>query len=648
MINLRLSQIFSRPKTIGFSLGRLIILLSLSLSSKIILANPITVTKPDVQLIGESIQYFNDKEMVFSYQDALANLTEFSSWDKPVFNGPAQPGKIWIYFSLRNKSGVDIWMDINNTNLTFIDLYKFDNQFNMIDSVQMGALAPVDRKTSLGYSFQHMLLDRSEEDLNHFLIGIQTNLNFEIPIFLGSAESIMHNRKNYDYVSVFAIGALLLMFLYNVFIYFVTKDRIYIYYCSYLIVAIVTESYLNNFPFIESFIGKNWAYNYLDTWLWTVFFTTGIFTIRYFDLRKTDPFFYKIIIVFIIVFIGFGLMNLFVPLYYLANIFQVVAILFYLTCLVLSYRLLFWGVKRAQLYCAGWTFMMIGAIIYLMVYNGWIPYNAITRNIAYFGSLIEILIFSIALGRRISDLQFKQVSLNQSLQEKNDELVSLNESLDSFNYHVSHDLKTVLNNVTALSVMAKKYNDKADSAKVDEILMKLNGVAKNGSETVQSFLSLGQIDSLLKDKNVGTIVLKSALYEIIESHDLHNKITVELEQSNLVSIQMHPKAFESIFLNFFTNSIKYSNAHPKAWISFIETPEYNIFNYRDDGIGIDMNKYGETLFKVFHRGAGNKKKEGTGVGLYLVKRIVNNYGGTITATSELGQGLAFQLKFPKK
>lgn len=636
-----------RNKCRSFLESKAIILLVFSFFSTVILANPIVVTKPDAALIGESIQYFNDEEMTLSYPDAIAKLTEFNSWDKPVFNGPAQPGKIWVYFSLQNKLGSDVWLDINNANLTIIDFYKFDEQFQLLDSAQMGCLAGEDHAAYFGYTFQHILADRNNTGLNHFLLSIQTNLTFEIPLFVGSIESIMHNRRSYDYVSIFVLGAFILMFLYNIFIYFVIRDRIYLYYCAYLISALITASYLNNFPFIEALIGKNWAYNYLDTWLWLIFFTTSLFTIRYFDLKKIDPFFYKTVVGFTAVFIGFGLVNLFVPLYYLANIYQLVAILFYTSCLVLSYRLLIRGVKRAQLYCAGWTFMMIGAIIYILVYNGWFPYNAITRNIAYFGSLIEILIFSIALGRRISDLQIKQEALNQALREKNDELVSLNESLDSFNYHVSHDLKTVLNNMTALSIMAKKYNDKADSKRVDEILMKLGGVAKNGSETVQSFLSLGQIDSLFKDKNVGTIVLEPALQEIIESHHLQDKITVEVEQNTLVKIQMHQKAFESILLNFFTNTIKYNNTQPKAWISFVETSEYRIFNYRDNGIGIDMKHFGKTLFKAFQRGAGNEKNEGTGVGLYLVKRIVNNYNGTITATSELGKGLAFQIKFPK-
>lgn len=107
--------------------------------------------------------------------------------------------------------------------------------------------------------------------------------------------------------------------------------------------------------------------------------------------------------------------------------------------------------------------------------------------------------FSIALGRRITNLKLAQDKLNASLITKNQELNSINESLDSFNYHVSHDLKTVLNNTIALTRMIKKYNGLNDSKKVGEISEKLEKLAINGNETVQSFLSIGRIDSLLRE-----------------------------------------------------------------------------------------------------------------------------------------------------
>ena len=345
------------------------------------------------------------------------------------------------------------------------------------------------------------------------------------------------------------------------------------------------------------------AHNYLDLWLWTLFGSTGLFTIRYFNLKETDRTFYTFIVLFVGVFISAGVLNLFVPLALIANVYQGVAGVFYLGCLIFSYRLLIRGEEKAKLYCMGWTFMMTGAIFYMLVYNGMLPYNLITRNVSYVGAGIEILIFSIALGQRISKLKEEQVKLNRALEKSNATLRTANESLDSFNYHVSHDLKTVLNNSIGLSKMAKKYNNKKDENRVDEVLNKLLEVSENGRETVQSFLSLAKIDNLLKDQQgVETLIIADELNALIDNHQLRDQINIHVDRNELTKIRMHRKAFESIFLNFLTNSVKYRSANfPEAHIQFIDQVSKIIIVYKDNGQGIDLNRFGNNLFKTFHK-----------------------------------------------
>ena len=616
---------------------RWILFLGLLIWQSFAIGQPIVFNESKIQLIGSHVKYLEDESREMTLKEAVLWKDEFKTYEKDVFVHYATPSKFWFYFSIENHTDVDLWIDIANSNLTYIDLYTFDKDFKLIDSLHTGCLAE-NNSAGKGYTFQSKLIERNCPTTKHFFLNIETQLVYEVPLFVGSVGEIMNNRNYYDFASVFVVGAFVLMMFYNLFLYFVTLDRIYIFYSLYLLSAIIIGTYLNNYPFIELFIGKNLAYNYLDTWLWMIFVSTGVFTIRYFNLKKTDPTFYKAILLLNGIFLGFGVANLFFPLYYLANLFQIAAMIFYIVCLVFSYRLLLRGVIRARLYCAGWTFMMIGAILYLFVYNGLIPYNALTRNIAYVGSLLEILIFSIALGRRITDLQRRQLQLNNTLVQKNAELTDVNESLDSFNYHVSHDLKTVLNNTLALSRMVKKYNQKKDAVRVDEIASKLEKLAINGTETVQSFLSLGRLDTILKEGHTEKINLENELELILTKHNLKGAISVEVVQNQIEYFNIHPKAFESIYLNFLTNSIKYNHGKPKAWLKFVKTKDDVQFSYRDNGKGIDLEKYGADLFKPFQRAGADEKYEGTGVGLYLVKRIVTNLGGTIEVQSELGKG----------
>ena len=609
------------------------------------LGNEIRITDEKAHLIGEKLAYFVDQSEKETATSLIFKLNQFEQNENPVFSKNASLGAIWFYFSVQNKTNAAIWMDIGNSNLTAIEFYKFDQQFKLLAYDKGGCLEQSQPFFKDNFTFIQPVLESQEKELHHFLIRIETNLIFEVPIYLGSMSEILSNRNTFDYVSLVFIGAIALMFFYNLSIYIVVKDKIYLYYSIYLIAVFISGTYLNNFPIIEILLGKNIAHNFLDTYLWTVFVSVGLFTIQYFKLKQVDPFFHKLIWVFMLIFIGMGIANIFIPLVYIANIYVLLSVIYFLVCLILSYRLWLRGVQGARLFCIGWSFMILGVIFYVLVYKGYIHYNAFTRNISYIGSTIEILIFSTALGRRITNLKLAQDKLNASLITKNQELNSINESLDSFNFHVSHDLKTVLNNTIALTRMIKKYNGLNDSKKVGEISEKLEKLAINGNETVQSFLSIGRIDSLLREDQNESIDVADEISKILEINELNNKIDVEIRKLEFKSLRMHPKAFESLFLNLFTNTIKYNHESPKAQIQFLIDGNNLIIEYRDNGIGIDLKKYGNELFKPFMTPGYHEKQEGSGVGLYLIKRIVTSYGGSISVESELGNGTFFKIIF---
>lgn len=623
----------------------ILILLVLLFNTHSAWTESILVENSEARLIGKQTEVLLDEFSNLTLSDVINQLDDFESCKEDVFVHFATPSTFWFHFSIENKSGDDLWLDIANSNLNSIVIYRLDAKMSLIDSIETGCLFDNSKHENQGFTFQNLLLEKKDKGIFHFFIKVKTNLVYEVPLYLGNVSSIKNNRAHFDYLSLFILGCFVIMIVYNLFIFFVTKDKIYIYYCFYLVAAVFTGSYLNNYPLVELFVGKNLAYNYLNVWLWILFFATSLFTIRFFDLKKTDPFFYKVILVFVVAFIALGVANLFVPLYRLANLNRIIGLLYYLVVLFYSYRLWFRGVKRAKLYCIGWSFMIIGAIMFIFVTSGLIQYNAFTRNISYFGATIEVLIFSFALARRINDLQISESMLNISLTHKNKELVDLNESLDSFNYHVSHDLKTVLNNTLALTKMINKYHDLNDGQRVKEILDKLEKVATNGRETVQSFLSLGRLDTILSDELQVELNLQNELNHVIEKHNLSELITVEVEVDEIHALKIHEKAFESVFLNLLTNSIKYNNSYPKAWIRFeVQGDEYVII-YRDNGLGIDLGKYESVLFKPFKRAGNSELFEGSGVGLFLVKRIVTSLNGEIKVESELGEGVTFTIRF---
>jgi signal transduction histidine kinase len=123
------------------------------------------------------------------------------------------------------------------------------------------------------------------------------------------------------------------------------------------------------------------------------------------------------------------------------------------------------------------------------------------------------------------------------------------------------------------------------------------------------------------------------------------KVTVE---NKLPSIMCEETHIMQIFQNLISNAIKYMDK-PQGWIniSSVEEEEFWKFSIADNGPGIE-EKHFERIFRMFQVLSVNEEIEGTGVGLTVVKKIVELYGGTIWVESKVGQGSTFTFTFPKQ
>ena len=177
----------------------------------------------------------------------------------------------------------------------------------------------------------------------------------------------------------------------------------------------------------------------------------------------------------------------------------------------------------------------------------------------------------------------------------------------------------------------------------------MNVVNEHGSETVSSFLALGQVDRIFKETTPDQLDFSDELVRLMKRHDFSEKINVEYNRKDFDKIVMHERAFESVFQNLISNSIKYqSDKSPLILLDLIQHKDQVKIIYQDNGLGIDMDKYGDRLFQPFERAGQHSSKEGSGIGLYLVKRIIEGYGGQITLDSEPGQGVTFKILLPQK
>ncbi|MDI1315948.1 PAS domain S-box protein [Flavobacterium sp.] len=237
---------------------------------------------------------------------------------------------------------------------------------------------------------------------------------------------------------------------------------------------------------------------------------------------------------------------------------------------------------------------------------------------------------------------------NRTLETRLKELAISNEELERFAYIASHDLQEPLRMVTGfLTQIEKKYEAILDEKGKKYIFFAVDG-AKRMRQIILDLLEfsrIGKIESKLEEINLNEIVHEVVLLYRKQIEEKKAKIVCK----NLPIIKCYSSPVKQIFQNIISNSLKYSKSDsaPVIKITSEETPLSWKFVIQDNGIGIN-SEYFEKIFIIFQRLHNKDEYSGTGMGLAITKKIIDNLGGQIWLESEEGVGTAFHFTIPKK
>lgn len=256
------------------------------------------------------------------------------------------------------------------------------------------------------------------------------------------------------------------------------------------------------------------------------------------------------------------------------------------------------------------------------------------------------------------DITERQINLND-IEERNKKLEQTNNELASFNHIASHDLQEPLRKIQTyisrikeseaetLTLNGKNYFSRIDKASsrmrklIDDLLL---------------FSRASRSDSVFEITDLNELMLNT---KIELAQDLEEKNTI-IENDNLPTLRVIPFQIQQLFTNIMSNAIKYSSAEKQAFItiksSFLKVNDEKInglnnnTNYykisiKDNGIGFSQEQ-ATSIFGLFYRLHQNDEYPGTGIGLAICKKIVENHIGYIEANSEIGIGSEFNIYLP--
>jgi PAS domain S-box-containing protein len=219
-----------------------------------------------------------------------------------------------------------------------------------------------------------------------------------------------------------------------------------------------------------------------------------------------------------------------------------------------------------------------------------------------------------------------------------------NRQLDEFAHIISHNLRSPIGNIKALIGL---LNDNSSMDDYRLIFDKLKNLSVNLGETMNDLMDTLKVKKEPKIECI-EIRFKDIMDKVIQSLEgelIRSGASITFEFNKAPTVVYSRAYMESIMLNLMSNAIKYRALDRKPTIHLESSIEGNTVQLRvsDNGLGIDMQKYGDKLFglhKTFH---GNK--EARGVGLFLIKTQVEALGGSIQATSDVGKGTTFIINF---
>lgn len=661
-------------------------------------------TTEDILSIGENVLIYEDSVGNLSINDIVDKI--FTPSKSKVPNLGISKSTFWIKIPVINKSkSKQLLLELS---LAIIDSLEFYSQSNN------GEFQII--KTGDAYSFKQRKykdpnylfdLDFSNNKSKSFYLKIKGNEAIQLPLKITTKKNIFEQIKTRDILSGLYIGIMLVMILYNLFVYTTVRDKSYLYYVIYIGFIILTQTSLQGYTYQYLWPNNLFLSKYsliifpsfaaisglifMNVFLKTKEYSTRLIKFSY---GLITPY----ILAFIIAFLGeIGLSQV---------IIQMSSGVTSIFMLIVPIIILRKGYKPARYFLVAWSVFLIGVIVFILKDSEVLPFNDFTRYTMQIGSAIETVLLSFALAARINiykqekedlirnqnlilEQQVKErtLELNKTLtdlKETQSQLVDAEKmsSLGQLTAGIAHEINNPINfvssNITPLRrdlediyLLIKKYDelsitdDVSEKLKEIEILKEeldfdylkteipeiIKGIEDGATRTKEIVRGLRNFSHLDEAEQQKVDINEGVESTLILIKTKFNNISLKTELSSLPIIECYPSKLNQVFMNIIDNAVgainskNYADEKPKVLIKTYTESNSIIFKVEDNGIGMTENTQ-EKMFEPFFTTKDVGK--GTGLGLSIAYGIVEKHLGKIEVESRLNKGTVVTVKIPIK
>lgn len=381
--------------------------------------------KNDPQLLGTYFEVLKDESGELNIADVL-KAQGFEASEQKVPNFGITSNVYWLKVDILNKLDVSPMLHVQYAQLDDVEFYQVQDG-QVVNRVISGEQVPIsDREVKKQDFFYDTKLSQNEKATIY--LRIKTSEQSLVPVYIGNSRDIFSNVNLTDVLAALYFGIILVMFMYNLFVYFTVRDKSYLFYVIYILFVGLTQLGFQGYTYRILWPTSPWLANQSVIFLPAI---TGIAAIEFFkhflQIRETS----KRFVLVLNILNGFYLVNIILSVAGLHSLSQQLmqpnAMIASLVILGIGIHMMRKGSRSAGYFILAWGVFLAGIFIFIMKDLGIIPYNNFTNYILHIGSAIEVVVLSFALGDKINVLQKeKDESQKQALLalEENAKIIS--------------------------------------------------------------------------------------------------------------------------------------------------------------------------------------------------------------------------------
>ncbi|WP_074406132.1 sensor histidine kinase [Aquimarina megaterium] len=631
--------------------------------------------------IGKQMQYLEDTSLKLSIEEIIDNNleTSFKAYTQETINFSSTASAYWLKFRITKTIPGDFYLNVGSAFIDSISLYEFDKTNQLISTRHTGDDLPFNtREIEVGnYLFA---LDFDVNSTRTFYLRVKSDQPLFFPLRVGTLPNFLDYEHDLDFLQGIYFGFMLLIFLYNLFLYFSTRERIYLYYIAYVfsitwfmasVFGYFFEYFWPNTPFINQIVVVSSGLTMI---------TATLFTQKFLNTKESGSTMHKGSMVFLVigilvcalVLLGFKIEGL--------KLSQGGLLIMASYFLILGIRFKLKGYRPAKYYLLAWGALIIG-ICFAILESLNLTFVMTYLNAMQIGSALEVLLLSFALGDRINMykkqkedaqleallaakenerlIQEQNIILEKKVKERtaevairNEELVNLNKEKDMLVNIVAHDLRTPLSHIRLLLQLIDITS--LDLTKDQEsYLTEIDNSADRLSQMIGRILNIHALETnRVKLKNQILDLVELVKYVVrcfrLTAEDKEIKmITTSQPGSHFVEVDKNYMI--QVLENLVSNAIKFSERGSEVILHVKSHDARTYVVVEDQGPGISKEDQ-KKLFGRFQKLSAQptEGEASIGLGLSIVKKYIESMDGEINCESELGIGTKFIISFDSK